>query len=337
MSFQPQPMMSQPPPVVAAPAKGKRRKGMIVIGLILFFGGLIAGAAIAYKGMSNYKDAVKSLARAPVGCTTTLVFDKPATFTIYAETKGTLGELGGDCEATSGDYEHAGDKLPKLSLTLDDPNGEPVDLERGATAKYDVDGYVGTAVRTVKIEEAGTYHLDVESDESDFAVAIGKDPEGDNETLLLIGGAVFLGGFVLGLLLFLLGLRRRKLEPALADIRNPAGPLPGWPPGQYTGTAPPTPSGPPPPPAPPVDPGFRPVPPPAPQPIRLPEQPPIRLPDQPPAPGFAPPTLAPPTPPSSSDETPVTPPSAAPPTVSGPPTLPPPGSSWSKPADADDE
>ena len=333
MSFQTQVPMSQPPPAVSAPAKGKRRKGLIVLGLILLVGGLLGGGAIVAKGMSNYKEAVKSLARAPVGCTTTLVFDKPATFIIYAETKGQLGELGGDCEATGGEYEHSGDNLPKLSLTLEDPSGNPVDLERGVTASYDVDGYAGTGVRTVKIEEAGTYHLNVESDETDFAVAIGKNPEKDNEKLLAIGGGVALGGLVLGLLFLLLGLRRRRLVGASADIRNPAGPLPGWPPGPYAGAPPPPPSGPPPPP--PVDPGFRPAPPQGPQPTRLPEQPPIRLPGQPRAPGFGPPTLAPPAPPSG--ETPVVPPTAAPPTAPGPPTLPPPGSSWVKPKDSDDD
>ena len=225
MSFQPQvPMMSQPPPPVAAPVKGKRRKGLIVIGLILLVGGLLGGGAIVAKGMSNYKDAVKSMARAPVGCTTTLVFDKPATFTIYAETKGKLGDLGGDCEANGSEYERSSDRLPRLSLTLEDPNGDPVELQRGADAKYDIDGYVGTAIRTVAIEEAGTYHLNVESDDSDFAVSIGKDPEKDSEKLLQIGGGVALGGLVLGLLLFLLGLRRRKTDPAMAGIRNPAAP-----------------------------------------------------------------------------------------------------------------
>ena len=133
------------------------------------------------KGMSNYKDAVKSLARAPVGCTTTLVFDKPATFTVYIETKGKLGELSGDCEAIGSTYSHPGDKLPKVSMTLVDSNGDEVDLQRGVTATYDIDGYVGTAVRTVNIEEAGTYHLNVESDETDFAVAIGKNPKDDND------------------------------------------------------------------------------------------------------------------------------------------------------------
>ena len=314
MSFQPQvPSISQPPPPVAAQVtiKGKRRKGLIVAGLIVLVGGVLGGGAMVTKSMTNYEDAVKSLARAPVGCTTTLVFDKPATFTVYAETKGKLGQLSGDCEANDSEYEHAGDKLPRLSMTLVDSNGDEIDMERGATATYDVDGYAGTGVRTLKIEEAGTYRLNVESDDTDFAVAIGKNPKDDTELLKLIGGAVALAGFVLGLLSILLGLRRRHPQVAMADIRNPAAPLPGWPPGPYAGV---TPTAPPAPPT--MDPGFRPEPPPV--------QPPIRLPEQPPAPGFAPPTFAPPPPPS-----------AGPPTV-GPPPAPGAGG-WAVPDDRDDD
>jgi hypothetical protein len=336
MSFQPQApmMMSQPPPPAVAAPKGKRRKGLIILGVILFVVGLVGGGAIVYKSMSNYEEAVKSLARAPVGCTTTLVFDKPATFIIYAETKGKLDDLGGDCEANSGSYEHAGDKLPKVSLTLEDPDGDSVDLQRGITADYDVKDYVGTGVRTMNIEQAGTYHLNVESDESDFAISIGKNPKDDSEKLSAIGGGVFLGGLALGLIFFLLGLRRRRPIVATADIRNPAGPLPGWPPGPYAGNVP---TGPPPP----VGyPGLPSTSPPTVQ------QPPIRVPDPPSGGSFAPPTFAPPPPPPTApDGPPIAPPtpspvapapghSAAPPTPSPinpvlpparPPTLPPAG------------
>ena len=126
-------------------------------------------------------------------------------------------------------------------------------------------------MRTVEIEEAGTYHLNVESDESDFAVAIGKNPKGRRRSDAAIGGgSVALGGLVLGLLFFLLGLRRRRPDPApaiaarSADVaaralrrRRPAGP-PGLP----------------------SHPGYRlDPPPPLTQPIQLPGQPPIRLPE----------------------------------------------------------
>jgi hypothetical protein len=284
-----------PPPPAAAPAvpaaKGKRRKGLIILGLILLIGGFFGGGAIVYKGMSNYEDAVKALARAPVGCETTLVFDKPATFTIYIETKGKLGDLGGDCEANGSSYEHSGDKLPKVSLTLTmTSSGDELDLQRGTTASYDAAGYVATGYRTVKIEEAGNYRLNVESDDSDFAVSIGKDPKQDSDQLKTIGGAVALGGVVLGLIFFLLGLRRRRPQFASTEARSPAGPPTAWTPSPYT----PPPTGPP---SAPQHPGYRTEP--------VPGQPPIRPPEQMPGTGFAPPSItlpaAPPPPPPMSN------------------------------------
>jgi hypothetical protein len=331
------PMMGQPPPppppgaptfapASTPPKKGRRRKGLIILGLVIFVVGLLGGGAVVAKSVMNYEEAVKSMARAPVGCTTTLVFDKPATFTVYIETKGKLGDLGGDCESNGGSYEHKGDKLPKVSLTLEGPDGQAVDLQRGATATYDINGYKGTAIRTVKITEAGTYHLNVESDESDFAISIGKDPEKDSELLIAIGGGIALGGIVLGLLLFLLGLRRRRPEPELADIRNPAAPMPVWPPATYGGVPPTAP------PLPPMHPGFREESPPPPPPPTVPGQPPIRLPDQPSGGWFAPPTFAPPTvePPTVEPPT-VEPPTVEPPTAVSPPTVE--GPSWTLPED----
>ena len=330
MSFQPQvPMMSSPPPVAVTPSKGKRHRGLLVLAVILLVGGLLGGGAMSLKSKSNYEESVKSLARAPVGCTTTLVFDKPSTFTVYLETKGKLGKLTGDCESNGSDYSHPGDKLPKVSLTLVDSKGAEVNMERGVTASYDVSGYKGTGVRTVSIDQAGTYRLNVESDDTDFAVAIGKNPKKDSDLLKAIGGGVGLLGVVLGVLFLVLGLRRRRPEPAMADVRNPAGPLPGWPPGPYAGM----------PPAPPPAPGYRPEPPPVPQPIGLPGQPPIRLPEQLPGGGFAPPTFAPPPPPS--DQRPPAPPSVIPPAPPvAPPTAPPPappGGGWRVPDDPDEE
>ena len=68
---------------------------------------------------------------------------------------------------------------------------------------------------------------------SDFAVSIGKNPKDDNDQLKAIGGAVALGGVVLGLMFFLLGLRRRRPRDGIDDPRSrrpahcmDAGPLP---------------------------------------------------------------------------------------------------------------
>jgi len=304
MSYQPQvpvmtPYQPPPPPPAAPPEKGKRRKGLLITGLIVLLVGLIGGAALVAKGMSNYKEAVHSLARAPVGCTTTLVFDKADKFTVYIETKGKLGQLNGDCSANGNEYNHSGDKLPKVSLKLLNSNGDEVNMPAATGATYDVDGYVGTQDRSLSISSAGTYRLDVQSDETDFAMSIGKNPKDDNDVMMVIGGAIGLAGVIVGVLLLLLGLRRRKPAPAIVDPRNPMGPLPGWQPTPYGASMPPSPptagpTAPPPPPPPPT--------------TQFPGQPPIRLPDRPPAGGgFAPPAFAPPQPP-----TPAGPPVAAP-------------------------
>lgn len=284
MSFQPQvPMVGQPPPVGAAsplPTKGKRRKGLILLGTGLLVGGLVGGGFALLQSKSNYEAAVKALARAPVGCTTTLVFDKPADFIVYVETKGKITDLSGDCQGNGSSYDRSSDQPPKISLTLLDRDDAAVELTRASSASYNAGGFVGTQVRSVKITNAGTYHIDVESPDNDFAIAIGNNPQADRKTLRMIGAAIVLAGVVLGLLCFLLGLRRRKPALPTGQPGSPMGTLPGWTPGPYVG-GPPT--------APPMHPGFRPTPPP----MTIPGQPPSAPPGQPPSSVFAPPTVAP--------------------------------------------
>src|SRR4051794_16119072 len=229
MSYQPQmPVMPsyQPPPpptVAAAPVKGKRRKGLMITGLIVLLVGVLGGAAIIAKGMSNYKEAVKSLARAPVDCTTTLVFDKADSFTVYIETKGKLGELNGDCAATGNEYSHEGDKLPKVSLTLLNSTGEEVDMPAATGATYDVDGYVGQQTRSLEIFGPGTYRMNVASDEKDFAISIGKKPKDDNDLMMIIGGGLALPGLIVWLLFLLPGFRRRSPGRLRTHRRHPVG------------------------------------------------------------------------------------------------------------------
>ncbi len=308
MSFQPQvPMIGQPPPVGAAPpapARGKRRTGLMLLGLGLLVGGVVGGGFAVLRSKSNYEAAVKALARAPVGCTTTLVFDKPAEFIVYVETKGKISDLSGDCQGNGSTYDRSSDQSPKISLTLLDTDNAAVEFSRASSASYDAAGFVGTQVRSLKITNAGTYHLDVESPDKDFAIAIGKNPQADRKTLRMAGTAIVLAGVVSGLLCLLLGLRRRRPALTTGLPGTPMGPLPGWTPGPYAG-GPPT--------APPTHSGYRPAPPP----LTIPGQPPSVAPGQPPSSVFAPPTIAPPAPTVSN--LPTMPPA---PTVSNLPTMP---------------
>jgi hypothetical protein len=102
---------------------------------------------------------------------------------------------------------------------------------------------------------------------------------------------------IVGVLLMLLGLRRRNPAPVMVDSRNPMGPLPQWAPAPYAATMPPAP---PTMPTMPTMPVGTPQPPPPPPTTAFPGQPPIRLPDRPSSGGFAPPAFAPPSLPTPS-------------------------------------
>jgi hypothetical protein len=205
----------QPAPTLT-PAKGARRKGPLAIGLVLLVGGVGAGAGLYLNATSQYKDAVTSLQRAPVGCDTELDFTGTGTFTFYIETKGKVGKLRGDCANADAEYSRpSGTKLPIVALTLVDADGAEATLPRTSSASYDVDGYVGTATRSVTITKASTYTLSVESDDTDFAIAIGRNPRSDYDSHKLLAIAIAAVGLLLGGLLTVLGMRR-KTAPAPA-------------------------------------------------------------------------------------------------------------------------
>jgi len=195
------------------PAKGGRRKGLLILGLLLLVGGVGAGVALFVISGSQYKEAVKNLQRAPVGCDTEFNFTGTGTFVFYAETKGSVGEIRGDCENTDTDYDH-GDDSVRVTLTLVDEDGDEVDLDRRSGVTYDAGGFKGTAVRSVALDRAGDYTLSVESDDSDFTIAVGRNPKEDADSLKTTAIIVAAAGLVLGLLFILLGLRRRPAPAA---------------------------------------------------------------------------------------------------------------------------
>jgi len=229
MSHQPfpgQPGPPQPPPYGAPPAgpapyvqqpsapfaptapKGQRRRGLIVAGTSLILLGIVGGGALLVTGGTNYEDAVKDLARAPVGCTTSLEFDKTGTFTIYVETEGEVGDLRGDCANSDASYSRDADDLPDVDLVLTNEDGDEIEIEDDDGEDYDAADFVGTSIGRIEIEEEGSYELTVTSDEDEFAIAIGKDPK-ENAALAGIGLIVLIAGLILGLVLLILGLRRK--------------------------------------------------------------------------------------------------------------------------------
>jgi hypothetical protein len=261
----PPPMVQQSAvPFAPSPPPAGRRTGLIAAGVLLLAAGVAAGVVMLMASGTNYDESVENLARAPVGCTTALEFDEAGTFTVYVETRGRIGEIRGDCPATDTDYRFAGDVLPAVDIVITDEDGGEVDLDDDFDKDYDAGGSVGQSIHSVVIDEAGDYDITVTSDEADFAIAIGKDPKDDADSLrtnAIIAGAA---GVVLGGALLLLGLRRRSVPPPsvppYASASPPYAPGPptttvaatGWAPAAPAPPPPPTrPPGPPPPPPPP--------------------------------------------------------------------------------------
>lgn len=232
MSYQPQPPMPPtgvPQPMytpAAAPApSAKGGKGAMVVGFGLIVLGLIGGAALIVLSGTNKEETVKKFARAPVGCTTTLDFTSTGEFTVYLETKGSVADVDGDCASDGTSYDRSNDSAPQVVLKLVDPSDTEVALADGDGTSYSAGSYAGTAIHTVNIAAAGSYQLTVSSPESDFAIAVGGDPEGKSSQLKMGGIVALAAGVVLGVLVLLLGRRGGGSQPSTPAWQ----PAPQWP------------------------------------------------------------------------------------------------------------
>ncbi len=228
MSYQPQPPMAPTyaPAPEPAPAPAGRRKPLLFGGIAVALAGLIAGGVIVGRADGAKNDTVAGFARAPVGCTTTLEFEKRATFTLFVETKGTALDVGGDCEGNGAAYDRGDDDLPRVTLTMTDDNDDEVSMTKSDAYSYSTKDFKGQAIEQVKIDRPGTYRLTVASDDTDFAIAVGGDPETDSGTLQALGGGVALAGLVIGAILVVLGLRKRRGPSTPAPNGLPWAPQP---------------------------------------------------------------------------------------------------------------
>ncbi len=153
--------------------------------------GLVAAVVMWTVGGTRQTDAVEGFARAPVGCDTTLDFVETGEYFVFIESAGQLDEIRGDCDI-EGRYD-VGSGTPDVEITIVDPDGAPVDLDRAVTTlDYDEGGFVGSAAFTIDIAQTDDHVVRVESaDDEVFVVAIGRDPADGVAALRL--GAVALG------------------------------------------------------------------------------------------------------------------------------------------------
>lgn len=217
------------------------RAGMVVAGVIAIVAGIAAAVVLVLVGQARVEDAVERLARAPSGCDTTLDVDDEGRYLLFVETQGAIDELAGGCDFFD-EYTIDG-QLPRVRVELADPGGDEVDLDRVGDVTYDAGGFAGTAIRQVDLEQTGRYVLRVESD-VDVVVSVGRDPADATGPFPALAVVAALLGVVLGVVLLIVAMRRRR-PAAVLDA-----PAPTW--WQPVGSFPP--AGPPqvPPPGPPI-------------------------------------------------------------------------------------
>jgi hypothetical protein len=188
-----------------------------VLGIVALVIGVVGAIVLWMLASKRYDNAVADLAPAPVGCDTTLVFDRTGTYTFFVETMGEVGEIDGDCDGDDREYDFDGDETPRVELTLVDDDGDEVDLDRASGPSYDQGGASGSGVRTADIEDTGAYVLRVDSDDDEFIVRVGRDPTSGVVPMRVGAVALLVAGLVLGLI----GLTRGRRpaagpEPAVA-------------------------------------------------------------------------------------------------------------------------
>lgn len=212
------------------PERARRSGWMLLVGVLVLVVSIGAAVALWVASGERRADNVAAFARAPVGCDTTLDFEATGTFVLYVETSGEIDQLAGACEAELR-FDRDINDVPVLGAALVDPNGDEIDLDDLGDAdavSYDVDGFVGSAARTVQIDTPGDHVLTVAPTEGDpFAVAVGRSPDEGVALLRWGAAAAAIVGLVVGGLFLVLGSRRSPAPMTPAALWTPDGR--GWP------------------------------------------------------------------------------------------------------------
>ncbi len=241
MSYQPNPPYDPGMPLHAAPPPAASSRRRSWLGPLLIVAGLLGGTATYLAQQVNYRKRIDNLERAVSGYTTTLTFEKPGTFSLYYEHAGTF-DASFDGQEEQITIESSED-LPDFSAALKDDEGGAIELDRDVPAlAYDVSGFKGREFAQATIDQPGDYTLEVvpASATDEFALAIGIGEARKPSIALPL--VVALLGVVPGLLILLLGGRKKPAAPliptpaayapqSMAPQPAPAGyaPVPGPP------------------------------------------------------------------------------------------------------------
>jgi hypothetical protein len=169
---------------------------VLLVGLGALVVSVVATAVLLVVAQRRYDDAVRGLARAPVGCDTTLEFTSTGTFDVFIETEGSIDQLVGGCEAPSS-YLRTTERPPRVEIVMVGPTGDLLALDPTTRSAYEAEGFLGVAHRAVEVATTGNHLIRVSSPDTDFVVAVGRHP--DDAALPAERGAVavaVLGGLL---------------------------------------------------------------------------------------------------------------------------------------------
>lgn len=203
----PPPPVTVPPPPMVSTVRGRRTGLAALVALV----GVAVGLAMMLLAGLARAATVEGFARAPVGCTTTLQFDRAGVFTVYLETRGTVDAVDGDCSLNGTSYDHQSDGL-MVTTELTASDGTEVAVESvDLTRRYDTGTFRGTSIGVARVPAAGEYRLAVSSEADDIVVAVGGAPDADSRMLQVAGLVVAALGLLGGVLIASTG--RRKAPP----------------------------------------------------------------------------------------------------------------------------
>lgn len=204
----------------------RRGRGRLIAGVIIPVVGVAGSIGLWLAAAQRLDSAVGGLAQAPVGCDTVLDFDDAGEYFVFVQTRGELDDdVRGDCVAPHA-VDRNSDAIPEVTVTVTDPNGNDVEFTADDGVDFDTDTAAGISIGRIAVEEEGDHLIRVESDDDDFYIAVGRDPN-SGVTAMRVGAIVLaLAALVIGLALIVTG--RRRPDPAPAAT-SPWAPEPSWP------------------------------------------------------------------------------------------------------------
>lgn len=202
--------------VEATGSRGPR----VALGVVIALIGIITGVVLWVVAEQRYDDGVESLARAPVGCDTTLDFASAGEYLVFVETAGVLPAVRGDC-GSDGPFDLGDVAAPEVTIEVVDPDGLDVALDpSGDVESYDRAGFVGKSVGRLDITTAGDHVVRVvPSTPGTFAIAVGDDPAGGVGALRLVAALAAVIGVGVGIIV---ALTRRTSRVPPAPVMQPA-------------------------------------------------------------------------------------------------------------------